>query len=160
MRRVDTGVQTPFSIPDDLSKITSQTSGNNWRIATYVGFHVYRTKIARVSRSHLSRKAIIASSPQPAKPFSWQSITRAIFGQYYFSYVVCFASFHHHRHHRLPLHDLPRKLTYLWLGNHWLRGSDELLSQSGAVSNGASMSPQPHHAADNNNDAKKVSGFN
>ncbi|TGZ57620.1 hypothetical protein DBV15_03981 [Temnothorax longispinosus] len=36
-----------------------------------------------------------------------------------------------------------------------LRGSDELLSQSGAVSNGASMSPQPHHAADNNNDAKK-----
>lgn len=40
------------------------------------------------------------------------------------------------------------------------RGSDELLSQSGAVSNGASMSPQPHHAADNNNDAKKVSAFN
>ncbi|EZA59197.1 hypothetical protein X777_15839 [Ooceraea biroi] len=40
------------------------------------------------------------------------------------------------------------------------RGSDELLSQSGAVSNGASMSPQPHHAADNNNDAKKVSVFN
>lgn len=39
------------------------------------------------------------------------------------------------------------------------RGSDELLSQSGAVSNGASMSPQPHHAADNNNDAKKVSAF-
>jgi len=39
------------------------------------------------------------------------------------------------------------------------RGSDELLSQSGAVSNGASMSPQPHHAADNNNDAKKVSVF-
>ncbi|XP_072758303.1 polypyrimidine tract-binding protein 2 isoform X16 [Anoplolepis gracilipes] len=38
----------------------------------------------------------------------------------------------------------------------YLRGSDELLSQSGAVSNGASMSPQPHHAADNNNDAKKV----
>ncbi|KAL0126771.1 hypothetical protein PUN28_005258 [Cardiocondyla obscurior] len=37
-----------------------------------------------------------------------------------------------------------------------MRGSDELLSQSGAVSNGASMSPQPHHAADNNNDAKKV----
>ncbi|XP_039313748.1 polypyrimidine tract-binding protein 1 isoform X5 [Solenopsis invicta] len=37
-----------------------------------------------------------------------------------------------------------------------VRGSDELLSQSGAVSNGASMSPQPHHAADNNNDAKKV----
>lgn len=37
------------------------------------------------------------------------------------------------------------------------RGSDELLSQSGAVSNGAAMSPQPHHAADNNNDAKKVS---
>lgn len=36
------------------------------------------------------------------------------------------------------------------------RGSDELLSQSGAVSNGAAMSPQPHHAADNNNDAKKV----
>ncbi|XP_043262124.1 polypyrimidine tract-binding protein 2 isoform X1 [Colletes gigas] len=35
------------------------------------------------------------------------------------------------------------------------RGSDELLSQSGAVSNGAAMSPQPHHA-DNNNDAKKV----
>ncbi|KAI4486467.1 hypothetical protein M0804_005837 [Polistes exclamans] len=35
------------------------------------------------------------------------------------------------------------------------RGSDELLSQSGAVSNGAAMSPQPHHAADNNNDAKK-----
>lgn len=39
------------------------------------------------------------------------------------------------------------------------RGSDELLSQSGAVSNGAAMSPQPHHAADNNNDAKKVSLF-
>ncbi|XP_063978957.1 polypyrimidine tract-binding protein 2 isoform X2 [Diachasmimorpha longicaudata] len=36
------------------------------------------------------------------------------------------------------------------------RGSDELLSQSGAVNNGASMSPQPHHTADNNNDAKKV----
>ncbi|XP_017794324.1 PREDICTED: protein deltex-like, partial [Habropoda laboriosa] len=36
-----------------------------------------------------------------------------------------------------------------------MRGSDELLSQSGAVSNGAAMSPQPHHAADNNNDAKK-----
>ncbi|KAG5327453.1 PTBP1 protein, partial [Pseudoatta argentina] len=36
-----------------------------------------------------------------------------------------------------------------------MRGSDELLSQSGAVSNGASMSPQPHHAAENNNDAKK-----
>ncbi|KAF4513865.1 UNVERIFIED_CONTAM: hypothetical protein B566_EDAN017001 [Ephemera danica] len=34
------------------------------------------------------------------------------------------------------------------------RGSDELLSQSGAVSNGAVMSPQPNHA-DNNNDAKK-----
>lgn len=40
------------------------------------------------------------------------------------------------------------------------RGNEELLSQSGAVSNGASMSPQPHHAADNNNDAKKVSAFN
>ncbi|KAL2719094.1 polypyrimidine tract-binding protein 1-like isoform X8 [Vespula squamosa] len=39
------------------------------------------------------------------------------------------------------------------------RGSDELLSQSGAVSNGAAMSPQPHHAADNNNDAKKYPGF-
>ena len=37
------------------------------------------------------------------------------------------------------------------------RGSDELLSQRGAVSNGASMSPQPHHTSDNNNDAKKVS---
>ncbi|CAB0040527.1 unnamed protein product [Trichogramma brassicae] len=37
-----------------------------------------------------------------------------------------------------------------------MRGSDELLSQSGAVSNGAAMSPQPHHAADNNNDAKKA----
>ncbi|XP_012288445.1 polypyrimidine tract-binding protein 1 isoform X3 [Orussus abietinus] len=36
------------------------------------------------------------------------------------------------------------------------RGSDELLSQSGTVSNGAAMSPQPHHAADNNNDAKKA----
>ncbi|XP_059472872.1 polypyrimidine tract-binding protein 3 isoform X5 [Neocloeon triangulifer] len=35
------------------------------------------------------------------------------------------------------------------------RGSDELLSQSGGVSNGAVMSPQPSHA-DNNNDAKKV----
>ncbi|XP_063217009.1 polypyrimidine tract-binding protein 1 isoform X7 [Bacillus rossius redtenbacheri] len=35
------------------------------------------------------------------------------------------------------------------------RGSDELLSQSGAVSNGAVMSPQPNHT-DNNNDAKKV----
>nr|CAD7425364.1 unnamed protein product [Timema monikensis] len=34
------------------------------------------------------------------------------------------------------------------------RGSDELLSQSGAVSNGSVMSPQPNHA-DNNNDAKK-----
>lgn len=37
------------------------------------------------------------------------------------------------------------------------RGSDELLSQNGAVSNSASMSPQPHHTSDNNNDAKKVS---
>ncbi|XP_034951706.1 polypyrimidine tract-binding protein 1 isoform X12 [Chelonus insularis] len=37
-----------------------------------------------------------------------------------------------------------------------MRGSDELLSQSGAVNNGASMSPQPHHATDNNNDAKKA----
>ncbi|XP_043481722.1 polypyrimidine tract-binding protein 1 isoform X2 [Leptopilina heterotoma] len=37
-----------------------------------------------------------------------------------------------------------------------MRGSDELLSQSGAVSNGSAMSPQPHHAADNNNDAKKA----
>ncbi|CAB3375932.1 Hypothetical predicted protein [Cloeon dipterum] len=36
-----------------------------------------------------------------------------------------------------------------------MRGSDELLSQSGGVSNGAVMSPQPNHA-DNNNDAKKV----
>jgi polypyrimidine tract-binding protein 2 len=36
------------------------------------------------------------------------------------------------------------------------RGSDELLSQSGAVSNGSVMSPQPNHS-DNNNDAKKVS---
>lgn len=36
------------------------------------------------------------------------------------------------------------------------RGSDELLSQSGAVSNGTVMSPQPNHS-DNNNDAKKVS---
>lgn len=36
------------------------------------------------------------------------------------------------------------------------RGSDELLSQSGAVSNGSAMSPQPHHAADNNNEAKKA----
>ncbi|XP_069948822.1 polypyrimidine tract-binding protein 1 isoform X8 [Cherax quadricarinatus] len=35
------------------------------------------------------------------------------------------------------------------------RGSDELLSQSGAVSNGSVMSPAPNHA-DNNNDAKKV----
>ncbi|XP_065338900.1 polypyrimidine tract-binding protein 2 isoform X7 [Cloeon dipterum] len=35
------------------------------------------------------------------------------------------------------------------------RGSDELLSQSGGVSNGAVMSPQPNHA-DNNNDAKKA----
>ncbi|XP_069703468.1 polypyrimidine tract-binding protein 2 isoform X9 [Periplaneta americana] len=35
------------------------------------------------------------------------------------------------------------------------RGSDELLSQSGAVSNGSVMSPQPNHS-DNNNDAKKV----
>jgi hypothetical protein len=36
------------------------------------------------------------------------------------------------------------------------RGSDELLSQSGAVSNGSVMSPQPNHS-DNNNEAKKVS---
>lgn len=36
------------------------------------------------------------------------------------------------------------------------RGSDELLSQTGAVSNGSVMSPAPNHA-DNNNDAKKVS---
>ncbi|XP_071442770.1 polypyrimidine tract-binding protein 1 isoform X4 [Hetaerina americana] len=35
------------------------------------------------------------------------------------------------------------------------RGSDELLSQSGAVSNGSVMSPQPNHA-ESNNDAKKV----
>ncbi|XP_069948816.1 polypyrimidine tract-binding protein 1 isoform X2 [Cherax quadricarinatus] len=38
---------------------------------------------------------------------------------------------------------------------HDQRGSDELLSQSGAVSNGSVMSPAPNHA-DNNNDAKKV----
>lgn len=38
------------------------------------------------------------------------------------------------------------------------RGSDELLSQSGAVSNGSVMSPQPNHS-DNNNEAKKVSGW-
>ncbi|KAK3878259.1 hypothetical protein Pcinc_017081 [Petrolisthes cinctipes] len=36
-----------------------------------------------------------------------------------------------------------------------VRGSDELLSQTGAVSNGSVMSPAPNHA-DNNNDAKKV----
>lgn len=36
-----------------------------------------------------------------------------------------------------------------------MRGSDELLSQSGAVSNGSVMSPQPNHS-DNNNEAKKV----
>ncbi|XP_069186131.1 polypyrimidine tract-binding protein 1 isoform X25 [Procambarus clarkii] len=36
-----------------------------------------------------------------------------------------------------------------------MRGSDELLSQTGAVSNGSVMSPAPNHA-DNNNDAKKV----
>ncbi|XP_037782847.1 polypyrimidine tract-binding protein 1-like isoform X8 [Penaeus monodon] len=35
------------------------------------------------------------------------------------------------------------------------RGSDELLAQTGAVSNGSVMSPAPNHA-DNNNDAKKV----
>ncbi|GLH14920.1 Uncharacterized protein GBIM_19346, partial [Gryllus bimaculatus] len=35
------------------------------------------------------------------------------------------------------------------------RGSDDLLSQSGGVSNGSVMSPQPNHA-ENNNDAKKV----
>ncbi|MPC54026.1 hypothetical protein E2C01_047932 [Portunus trituberculatus] len=35
------------------------------------------------------------------------------------------------------------------------RGSDELLSQTGAVSNGSVMSPAPNHA-DNNNDAKKL----
>lgn len=35
------------------------------------------------------------------------------------------------------------------------RGSDELLSQSAAVSNGNMMSPQANHA-DNNNDAKKL----
>lgn len=35
------------------------------------------------------------------------------------------------------------------------RGSDELLSQNGGVSNGGSISPQNH--SDNNNDAKKVS---
>ncbi|EFN73846.1 hypothetical protein EAG_06488 [Camponotus floridanus] len=46
----------------------------------------------------------------------------------------------------------PKSYDYLYVQR---RGSDELLSQSGAVSNGASMSPQPHHAADNNNDAKK-----
>lgn len=42
---------------------------------------------ACVSRSHPSRKAIMApaSSPRSAKPFPWQPITRAIFGQYYFS---------------------------------------------------------------------------
>uniref|UniRef100_A0A1B6KHE4 RRM domain-containing protein n=1 Tax=Graphocephala atropunctata TaxID=36148 RepID=A0A1B6KHE4_9HEMI len=37
-----------------------------------------------------------------------------------------------------------------------MRGSDELLSQTGgAVSNGGAMSPQPNHT-DNNNDAKKA----
>ncbi|KAK3924108.1 Polypyrimidine tract-binding protein 1 [Frankliniella fusca] len=35
------------------------------------------------------------------------------------------------------------------------RGSDELLSQTAAVSNGNMMSPQANHA-DNNNDAKKL----
>uniref|UniRef100_A0A2I9LPH9 Polypyrimidine tract-binding protein 3 n=1 Tax=Centruroides hentzi TaxID=88313 RepID=A0A2I9LPH9_9SCOR len=35
------------------------------------------------------------------------------------------------------------------------RGSDELLSQTGAVSNGTVMSPQPNHT-ENNNDAKKA----
>lgn len=35
------------------------------------------------------------------------------------------------------------------------RGSDELLSQNGGVSNGGSISPQGNHS-DNNNDAKKV----
>ncbi|XP_014218760.1 polypyrimidine tract-binding protein 2 isoform X2 [Copidosoma floridanum] len=36
------------------------------------------------------------------------------------------------------------------------RGSDELLSQSGGAVNGAAMSPQPHHNAENNNEAKKA----
>jgi hypothetical protein len=52
---------------------------------------------------------------------------------------------------------------FLWSKKHvsaavflFQRGSDELLSQSGAVSNGSVMSPQPNHS-DNNNDAKKVS---
>ncbi|XP_067127981.1 polypyrimidine tract-binding protein 1-like isoform X4 [Centruroides vittatus] len=36
-----------------------------------------------------------------------------------------------------------------------MRGSDELLSQTGAVSNGTVMSPQPNHT-ENNNDAKKA----
>lgn len=36
-----------------------------------------------------------------------------------------------------------------------MRGSDELLGQTGTLSNGTSLSPQPNHN-DNNNDAKKV----
>ncbi|XP_066603847.1 polypyrimidine tract-binding protein 2 isoform X3 [Prorops nasuta] len=51
-----------------------------------------------------------------------------------------------------PLHDYGMLTPTLGIK----RGNDELLSQSGAVSNGAAMSPQPHHAADNNNDAKKA----
>ncbi|KAK1123720.1 hypothetical protein K0M31_008417 [Melipona bicolor] len=68
---------------------------------------------------------------------------------------------------RFPLKDQPKELEesayrgllILLPPGESTRGSDELLSQSGAVSNGAAMSPQPHHAADNNNDAKKVGLF-
>ncbi|KAH0550417.1 hypothetical protein KQX54_019244 [Cotesia glomerata] len=62
----------------------------------------------------------------------------------------------------INLHLLVVKKSFVrWMDKHCFyptcvyRGSDELLSQSGAVNNGASMSPQPHHATDNNNDAKK-----
>ncbi|XP_071543716.1 polypyrimidine tract-binding protein 2 isoform X12 [Panulirus ornatus] len=52
---------------------------------------------------------------------------------------------------------VPPAVTHFTPMMHFIdqRGSDELLSQTGAVSNGSVMSPAPNHA-DNNNDAKKV----
>ncbi|XP_066940880.1 polypyrimidine tract-binding protein 2 isoform X44 [Macrobrachium rosenbergii] len=96
--------------------------------------------------------------------------------------VVPFTPPHHHHHHLAPAAAYPpaftpplhtttavgaasvsQALTTVPVTHHFTpimhfidqRGSDELLAQSGAVSNGSIMSPAANHA-DNNNDAKKV----
>ncbi|XP_068236252.1 polypyrimidine tract-binding protein 2 isoform X6 [Palaemon carinicauda] len=78
----------------------------------------------------------------------------------------------HHHHHLAPAAAYPpaftppsvsQALTQVPVSHHFTpimhfidqRGSDDLLAQSGAVSNGSIMSPAANHA-DNNNDAKKV----